>query len=157
MTDSELAVAWVQAWSGRDPTVFAAICEPDLHYEDPLTPAPLRGPAALGDHARRLWEAFPDVRMEAASDPLADAARVAMPVRLLGTHTEAIEGLPPSGRPVRVHALCYAELAGGRLHRVRTFLDVYDAGTQLGVLPRRGTLGEKALLMLQGFGLRSRS
>jgi hypothetical protein len=26
---------------------------------------------------------------------------------------------------------------------------------QLGVLPRPGTLGEKALLMLRGFGLRS--
>jgi hypothetical protein len=31
---------------------------------------------------------------------------------------------------------------------------VYEAATQLGVLPARGTLGEKALLMLRGFGLR---
>ena len=29
--------------------------------------------------------------------------------------------------------------------------------TPLGVLPARGTLGERALLMLRGFGLRSRT
>ncbi|MCW2967174.1 MAG: hypothetical protein JWM71_946, partial [Solirubrobacteraceae bacterium] len=31
--------------------------------------------------------------------------------------------------------------------------DVYDAAQQLGVLPRHGTVGERALLMLRGFGL----
>ena len=34
-------------------------------------------------------------------------------------------------------------------------LRLYGAATQLGVLPSRGTLGEKALLMLRGFGLRA--
>jgi hypothetical protein len=38
---------------------------------------------------------------------------------------------------------------------VRGFFDLYDAATQLGVLPGHGTLGEKALLMLRGFGLRA--
>ena len=42
-----------------------------------------------------------------------------------------------------------------RLWRVRAFYDLYDAGVQLGLLPRRGTLGERALLMLRGFGLRT--
>ena len=38
---------------------------------------------------------------------------------------------------------------------MRGFFDLYDVATQLGVLPARGTLGEKALLMLRGFGLRA--
>jgi hypothetical protein len=38
---------------------------------------------------------------------------------------------------------------------VRGFYDLYDAATQLGVLPGRGTLGEKALLLLRGLGLRA--
>ena len=41
------------------------------------------------------------------------------------------------------------------LLRVRGFYDVYDVATQLGVLPSHGTMGEKALLMLRGFGLRA--
>ena len=42
-----------------------------------------------------------------------------------------------------------------RLLRVRAFFDLYEAATQLGVLPGRGSLGEKALLVLRGFGLRA--
>ncbi len=49
----------------------------------------------------------------------------------------------------------YCELDRSLLLRVRGFFDLYDAATQLGVLPGRGTLGEKALMMLRGFGLRA--
>jgi hypothetical protein len=38
---------------------------------------------------------------------------------------------------------------------VRGFFDLYDAAVQLGVLPSRGSLGERALLVLRGFGLRA--
>ncbi len=40
---------------------------------------------------------------------------------------------------------------------MRAFFDLYDAAMQLGLLPQRGTLGERALLMLRGFGMRSGS
>ena len=53
-----------------------------------------------------------------------------------------------------VHAVVYAELSEGRFLRARAFFDVHDAGIQLGVLPRPGTAGQRALLMLRGFGLR---
>ena len=45
----------------------------------------------------------------------------------------------------------------GLLWRVRAFFDPYGAGVQLGILPEPGSLGGKALLMLRGFGLRSRT
>ena len=47
----------------------------------------------------------------------------------------------------------FAELREDKLYRVRAFFDAYGAAVALGVLPRAGTLGEKALLMLRGFGL----
>ena len=53
-----------------------------------------------------------------------------------------------------MHAVVYAELREARLLRVRAFFDVYAAGMQLGALPKHGTAGERALLMLRGFGLR---
>ena len=76
---------------------------------------------------------------------------------MLGTHREPLEGLPATNRFVVVHCVFYCELQHELLLRVRGFYDVYDAATQLGVLPARGTLGEKALLMLRGFGLRARA
>ena len=58
-----------------------------------------------------------------------------------------------------VHVVFYCEVDDSdppRLHRVRAFFDAYDAAVQLSVLPARGTLGEKALMVLRGFGLRQR-
>ena len=75
---------------------------------------------------------------------------------MLGTHRARRSGAcRPTNRFVVVHCIFYCEVQHERLLRVRGFYDVYDAATQLGVLPGRGTLGEKALMMLRGFGLRT--
>lgn len=147
---------WEAAWSGRDAAAFAPLCDPEVQYEDPLTREPLVGVDELADHARRLWTGFPDARLERAGARLTDGRFVAAPSKLSATHREAVDGLPATGRFVVIHGVFYCELRADRLHRVRAFYDLYDAAIQLGVLPRPGTLGEKALLTLRGFGLRAR-
>lgn len=151
-----LADGWEAAWCGRDAGAFAELCDPGVQYEDPLTREPLVGLDELGAHAERLWQGFPDVRVERAGERLADGRFLAAPCKLAGTHRGALDGMPASNRFLVVHAVVFAELRGGRLLRVRSFFDLYDAAVQLGVLPPHGTLGEKALLMLRGFGLRAR-
>jgi steroid delta-isomerase-like uncharacterized protein len=150
--------AWEAAWSSRDATAFAALCERDLTYEDPLTPQPLVGADELAAHVQRLWTGFPDARLERAGERLVDASGrfAAAPSKLVATHRGAIDGLPATGRFVVLHGVFYCELRGSRLLHVRAFFDLYDGAVQLGVLPRRGTMGEKALLTLRGFGLRAR-
>lgn len=152
----ELIDGFEAAWSGRDPHGFRAVCARDLHYEDPLCGEPLEGPLALGEHAERLWEAFPDVRVERSGERLHDGRFAAAPCKALGTHRGTLAGLPASGRFVVVQLVFYCELDPPReaLWRVRAFFDAYDAAVQLGVLPARGTLGERALLLLRGFGLK---
>jgi hypothetical protein len=146
------------AWSARDRTAFREVCAPDLHYEDPLTETPLEGPDALGDHAVRLWSAFPDARVESSGERLGDGRYVAAPVRVLGTHSGEAGDLPPTGRPLVIQAVLYCELDGARerLWRVRAFFDAYAAAVGLGILPRSGSASERALLLLRGFGMRSR-
>lgn len=151
----DLIDTWEAAWSGRDPDAFAPLCADDFHYEDPLTGEPLEGHEELGRHAERLWRGFPDARMERTGARLSDGRFVAAPAKLLATHKETLEGLPATNRFVVVHCVFYCELQDSRLRRVRGFFDLYDAATQLGVLPGRGSLGEKALLVLRGFGLRA--
>lgn len=155
MTLGELIDGWEAAWSGRDPEAFRAVCDPDVHYEDPLTAEPLEGAEELGRHAERLWAAFPDARMQRTGERLTDGRFAAAPCKVLGTHRAALEGLPATNRFLVVHCVFYCELRDERLLRVRALFDLYDAATQLGVLPARGTLGEKALLMLRGFGVRA--
>jgi predicted ester cyclase len=150
--------AFQEAVVGRDRSAFAACCALDVHYEDPLTPVPLRGCDALGDHAAQLWVAFPDAKVDRAGERLTDGRFVAAPVRLRGTHTGEVGDLPPTRRTVDLHAVLYCELdpPRERLWRVRAFFDLYDASVQLGVLPAHGGLGERALMLLRGFGLRAR-
>ncbi|MGH2948602.1 MAG: ester cyclase [Solirubrobacteraceae bacterium] len=155
MEVDELFDAWERAWSGRDPAGFEPVCAEGFSYEDPLTSEPLHGATALAAHARRLWRAFPDARVNSTGERLTDGRYACAPCKLLGTHRGRVGGVTPTGRFVVVHALVYAELRDGRLLRARAFFDLFAAATELGVLPRPGTVGEKALLLLRGFGLRA--
>ena len=57
--------------------------------------------------------------------------------------------------PASERAQRWSQLREGRLLRARAFFDLHDAGVQLGVFPKPGTAGQRALLMLRGFGLRN--
>jgi steroid delta-isomerase-like uncharacterized protein len=151
----ELIDHWEAAWSGKDEAAFSAVCSSKIHYEDPLTSEPLEGLKEFLTHPTRLWAAFPDARLEQTGERLTNDRFVAAPCKLLATHRAALEGLPATNRFVVVHCVFYCEVRRNRLLRVRGFYDLYAAATQLGVLPGRGTMGEKALLMLRGFGLRA--
>lgn len=153
---SELLDRFQAAWGERRRGAFHDVCAPDLHWEDPFCAEPLYGPDALADHAALLWAAFPDLRVDPAGERLTDGRFVALPLRVTGTHTGELEGLAVTRRRIDVHAVLYCELdpPRERLWRVRVFLDAYDAGTQIGVLPKRGSVGERALLVLRGFGLK---
>ncbi len=148
-----LARAWREAFEGGG---FEGVCTPDVSYEDPVAVQPLRGPDEIDGHARTLREAFPDLRVEPTSPPLGRGGFACVPWRAVGTHRGDVEMLPASERFVTLHGLHYLELTDGRVRRARGFFDLYDAATQLGMLPARGGLGETALLLLRGFGLRRR-
>jgi ketosteroid isomerase-like protein len=149
MTVDELFDGWDRAWSGRDAAAFDPLCDDDVHYEDPLTPEPIEGAAAIAKPA------FPDARMQRTGERTVSGPYVAAPVKVLATHRREVAGLAATNRFVIVHAVLYCELRDERLLRIRAFFDLYGAAVQLGVLPRPGTMGEKALLMLRGFGLRN--
>jgi hypothetical protein len=147
-----LAANWTAAWTAQDG--FAACCSAELTYEDPLAAQPLSGLVELEAHAAKLREAFPDVKVEQTAPPLHRGDYACVPWRMLGTNRGPLSMLPPTDRFVTLHGLHYLELTDGRVRRARGFLDVYDAATQLGLLPARGGWGEQALMLLRGFGLR---
>lgn len=157
MSVDDLIDAFQSAWSGRVRAAFASCCTIDVHYEDPLSGGAREGLDALGEHAARLWTAFPDVRVERAGERLRGGRLVAAPYRIHGTHRGDLPRLPATSRVLALHGILWCELAPDvdRVWRARAFFDPYDAAVQLGILPRAGSLGERALLMLRGFGLRS--
>lgn len=156
MTVPELAELWRTAWQGP-PGGFEKCCTPDVAYEDPIAQAPLHGVEELETYAGKVREAFPDIRMEAPGESIAAGELACLTWRALGTHRGELAGLPASNRFVVLQGVHYAELEDGLVRRARGFFDLYEASVQLGLLPAHGSLGEKALLMLRGFGYRSSS
>lgn len=154
MPDAALAPL-LAAYTARDEAAVHAAVHPDVHYEDPLTPVPLRGPGELLAHLRRGWSAFPDGRLEPTGAEVREGALVVAPGKLVATQRGALGSLPATGRFLVAHAVLYCELDPGsdRLLRARAFFDVYGAAQQLGVLPKPGTAAQRALMVLQGFGV----
>ena len=151
-----LADSWLEAWAGSGDG-FSACCTPDVHYEDPVAMELLTGAAALESHAGRLRAAFPDLRIERTAPRIGEGSYACIPWRLLGTHRGDLGTLPATERFLILQGIHYAELSDGRVRRARGFFDLYDAAVQLGLAPARGGLGETALLLLRGFGLRPRA
>lgn len=148
-----LAQRWRSAWLAGTPEAFGDCCHVGVLYEDPLEPEPLQGLAAIAAHAARLRTAFPDLRIEDAGPAVVEGDFACLPWRLVGTHRGEVGTLPASGRFLTMHGLHYLELSGGDVRRARGFFDLYEVAVQLGLLPRRGSLGESAIMMLRGFGL----
>jgi steroid delta-isomerase-like uncharacterized protein len=149
-----LADRWQDAWAGK--AEFRDSCTADVQYEDPLVVEPLEGARALDDHAESLRRALPDLRIEKTGARLEGGEHACLPWRMLATHKGDLPSLPATNRFLVLHGLHYVQIENGEIRRARGFFDLYDAATQLGLLPRRGTLGETALLLLRGFGLRPR-
>ena len=151
LAPDSLADRWVEAWvTGR----FSGVCTVDVHYEDPATREPLTGLGPLEAHARTLRDAFPDLRLERTGPRVGDDHYACLPWRAAGTHRGQVGALPGSNRFVTLHGVHFVELADGRVRRARGFFDLYETAIQLGLLPGRGSLGETALLLLRGFGLK---
>ncbi|HEV2076084.1 MAG TPA: ester cyclase [Thermoleophilaceae bacterium] len=153
----ELADVWQAAWTGSGNGGFSDCCTGDVQYEDPVATEALVGVDELDAHAERVRHALPDLRVESTGERLGTDRFACLPWRMLGTHRGDLANLPSSGRFLTLHGLHYVELADGRIRRARGFYDLYSAGVQLGLLPSRGGLGETALLLLRGFGLRPRA
>lgn len=146
---------WEQSWSERDLAAFRRICVGDLHYEDPLAAKPLLDLNAFEGRVRTVWRAFPDLRLESAGPRLTDGQHISAPFRAVGTHRGRIGGIPPSGKTMSLHLVCFCEVRHGLLARVRSFYDLHDVQVQLGVAPEPGSPAERAMRMVMGFGLRT--
>ena len=146
-----LTERWREAWAGGG---FEVCCTPDVAYEDPVATEPLHGVEELDRHAIAVRAAFPDLRIETPAPTLVRDDHACIPWKAFGTHRGDTSVLPATDRFVVLHGVHYIELSDGVVRRARGFFDLYDAATQLGLLPERGGLGESALLMLRGFGLR---
>lgn len=93
-----------------------------------------RGPAAVAANAESFREAFPDLRL-VVDDLVADGTRVAVWMRLSGTHLGPFRGYRATGRTASWDEVGYFLVEDGLLVRGRFLADVFGLRKALGVLP----------------------
>jgi steroid delta-isomerase-like uncharacterized protein len=93
------------------------------------------GPKEGIDVAKAWRTAFPDARGQIENRIVAGNQAVAEIV-WTGTNQGSLNGMPPTNKSVRVRAVAVLTEEGGKVARVRHYIDVAGMLTQLGVMPQ---------------------
>lgn len=128
----EVFQSYADAWNRQDAEGIVATFAEDGTYRDPTTPGPLAG-VAIGEYARGLWSAFPDLSFEMARLIEGDGGTISAEWVMRGTNTGSMMGLPPTGRPVEVRGVDIAVVADGKLRNVQGYFDSAAVPRALGL------------------------
>lgn len=106
--------------------------DPAYHYSSPTEE--IIGIDGLRAFITALRTAFPDMHVD-VTDHIGDLQKVCTRVVLTGTQLGEFEGIPATGRPIKIAGVIISELAAGRITREWELLDQYAMLQQLGILP----------------------
>jgi predicted ester cyclase len=106
----------------------------DYVNHTPSTPNPAPGPAGLKPIVAAFRSAFPDLHFE-IEDLLVQGDRVAVRVRMEGTHRGPLFGLPATQRRVRVQQINIKRFREGKIVEHWRVTDELGLMRQLGVVP----------------------
>jgi steroid delta-isomerase-like uncharacterized protein len=149
----EFADRYAAAWNTHDVEAVAACMAEDVTFEDPTMRAPARGRNEVARFARETFNGFPDIHVE-QTEPLLlsdDRLLAVSPWLMAGTNTGPIEdpGLPATGKRFAIEGVGLWRFRGGLLWRYRDVYDTTDLARQLGLMPPRGSRGERMLVLMQ--------
>jgi len=141
------------AWNGRDARAMDALVTEDIVWFDPALAQPARGRAEVRAFMETSWRAFPDLRFSEADPPFRaeDGDRVAWAWRMRGTFQAALDppGFAPTGRAMDVRGMDEWLMRDGQIAHYRAYYDANELARQLGIVPERGSGGERAMVALQ--------
>jgi steroid delta-isomerase-like uncharacterized protein len=123
---------YVDAWNRHDAHAIVAAFAPGGTYGDPTTPGPIGGDA-LRTHVEALWAAFPDLAFELGAAHRVGDARAHVEWTMTGTNTGSLNGLPPTGKAVRLDGIDVFDIGDEGLRGVRSFFDSAELPRQLGL------------------------
>jgi steroid delta-isomerase-like uncharacterized protein len=82
-------------------------------------------------------DAYPDSRFP-IDDVIAEGDKVAIRHSLRGTHQAAFQGIPPTGKPVKVSAIATFRVENGKVAETWLNADLLGMLQQLGAIPSPG-------------------
>ena len=138
--------AYLAAWNSGDPDAVAGFFAVDAVYDDRGAAEKARGRGAIRAHVASVMAAFPDLRFEIVKGAhVGDVSwgewRAAM------THRGSLFGLAATGRRIGSAGVDVARLGeDGSITELVSYYDGAAIMRDLGLLPRRGSRLERALL-----------
>jgi len=134
MTTTDVLIdRYFSAWNAHDADGIAGVFAPDGTYEDPTTRGAI-GPAALGDVARGLWAAFPDLRFEVSSRHVGETQATVEWVMRGTNHGPFISGVEPAGATASLQGVDVFTVADGCIRRIRGYFDREALAEALGLM-----------------------
>ena len=132
MDASAVAERYFEAWNRRDPEAIAAVFAEGGTYTDPNVPDGI-GAEATAQYAGGLFAGFPDLAFEIESSGVRPDGSVAAQWLMTGTNAGPYQGLPPSGREVRLPGADVITVEGDRVRSVVGYFDTAVVPRQLGL------------------------
>lgn len=132
MKSMELANAYFEAWNKRNAEAIVAVFADSGTYSDPTTNGRLSG-QAIGEYAKGLWSAFPDLSFEIRSAAQTAENKVVAEWTMNGTNTGAFAGLPPTQKPVSLPGVDVIETGPEGIVSVTGYFDSRLVPEQLGL------------------------
>jgi steroid delta-isomerase-like uncharacterized protein len=132
MDASAVADRYFEAWNRRDPAAIAAVFTEGGTYTDPNVPDGV-GPEDTAAYAEGLFGGFPDLAFELESSGVRPDGSVAAQSVMTGTNSGSFQGLPPSGREVRLPGADVITVDGDRVASVVGYFDTAVVPRQLGL------------------------
>jgi steroid delta-isomerase-like uncharacterized protein len=123
------------AWNAHDVERIAAFYTEDCIKEDVALGTSTRGKEEMNALHRRVFEAFPDLRIELTSSFHTDDWAASEWV-MSGTYSHQLPGLPPAtGRSFSIRGSSIMKLHRGRISRVSDYWNLLSFLQQLGISP----------------------
>jgi steroid delta-isomerase-like uncharacterized protein len=109
------------------------LISPEAVFHVPGRPEPVRGPAGYREIIGMMREGFPDIQWT-LEETVAEGDMVAARFTMRGTHRGIFFGVPPTGKTIKVQAMNFYRLSGGRFVEERGQPDLLSLLQQIGAV-----------------------
>jgi len=147
-TAREIALASVEGARARDPDRIVERAHTDDYADDFVAIGEFRGRDAVREFFAEMFAAFPDFEFT-VERVAADSDAVAVKWHAHATFSGGrFQGIEPTGSRVLIRGCDFFEIEDGRIRRNTIYYDGASFARQIGLLPTKDSLADRAMLRL---------
>lgn len=128
--EDTVIMRWARAWSTQDTSLFLSLFAENAEYCDVALDKVFRGREAIHAFFEGTFVTFPDFKMEIEHGVVTAEAAAGEWV-MSGTFLGESFGVPPTGKPFRVHGCCFMRIVDGQIVEHRDYWNLVTFDRQV--------------------------